>query len=421
MNNPDRRIPAEQRDPDRALRVLVRYSGTPKDTELANELLAHLRPLKRFAGVEVWTDDLIRPGDQTREAIDQAIQDADLALLLLSSDFLASDVLQDVEAPKLMGRYRSGSLRIIPVVLRSCVWEAHPWLAELHPLPKGAEPIASFDGDERDRVLTDVAWEITRLAGTSTPLGAVKRDGKATTVKQPDRSEPSAGSVGGHTYNINIHNSTIGGLGAGTGVNVTGTVAQGTAGSQSGAALRDGPDPHQALQAEPRQPSTQRERDVRSLHRLLTNIDLDAFDEFFDQAQSFLIPHRILHFLEGLRGVVGASKFHITDSVLRALVDEFVSSFVACFGFYRWFEARPLVRDYHFTVTRWEDRNEARKAQADFQAQVARARDAFDQLLSVVKEHYPEIDLVVTSAAARAEKAAFDERAEQVFGEKERG
>jgi hypothetical protein len=75
----------------------VRHSRSSKDTNLANELLAHLRPLERFAGIDLWTNDRLRARDVTRKEIERAIEGADVALLILSADFFSSDTLQDVE------------------------------------------------------------------------------------------------------------------------------------------------------------------------------------------------------------------------------------------------------------------------------------------------------------------------------------
>ena len=83
---------------DPKLRVLVRHSAAEKDVALAAELLQHLDPLKRFAGVDVWSEARIRPGDNWREEIQRAIDQADVALVLLSSDFLATDGLMDVSS-----------------------------------------------------------------------------------------------------------------------------------------------------------------------------------------------------------------------------------------------------------------------------------------------------------------------------------
>ena len=162
-------IPAEMAPLGRRpRRFLIRHSGSMKDTELVGELLAHLRPLERFAGIDIWTDDRVRAGDTTRSTVDEAIAEADVALLLLSADFLGSELLQDVEVPKLMERHRAGELRVIPVVLRSCVWEVHPWLAELRPLPRDGAPIALFEENQRDQVLTELTREIIKLATPAT-------------------------------------------------------------------------------------------------------------------------------------------------------------------------------------------------------------------------------------------------------------
>src|SRR5690349_7201909 len=151
------------RSADPKLRLLVRHSDSSKDRALAKELLDHLRPLQRFANLDVWSDARLRAGDETRREIDRAIGQADLALLLLSADFFAADTLLDVEVPKLMEKHRHGSLKVVPVLLRSCLWEAHPWLAELHPLPRDGKPSASHQGDDRDRVLTELVKEISGL------------------------------------------------------------------------------------------------------------------------------------------------------------------------------------------------------------------------------------------------------------------
>src|SRR5262249_54862455 len=96
---------------------------------------------------------------------------ADVALLLLSKDFLASDFLQEVEVPKLVERHQRGSLEVIPVLARSCLWEAHPWLRTLAPLPASREPVASFQGDGRDRALKEVVGGIAARGGRWTGSG----------------------------------------------------------------------------------------------------------------------------------------------------------------------------------------------------------------------------------------------------------
>ena len=145
---------------DRPLRVFVSFA--PADRELKDELLKHMAVLQRIGKVEPWSVDDVRAGGSWRQEVEAALAQADTALLLLSADFLSSDFLQDVEVPKLFDRRTNEGLHVIPVVLRTCPWEFHPWIRELKPLPLTGKAIAAHQGDERDQVLTQIAVEIAK-------------------------------------------------------------------------------------------------------------------------------------------------------------------------------------------------------------------------------------------------------------------
>src|SRR5262249_31931560 len=120
---------AVARPDGRPLRLLISFS--PKDQELKDQLVRHLAGPGRFAGIDLWTSDQVRPGQERTRAVDEAVNRADVALLLVSADFLASDFLQGVEVPKLVKRCEDGGLRVVPLLLRSCHWEVVPWLQGL--------------------------------------------------------------------------------------------------------------------------------------------------------------------------------------------------------------------------------------------------------------------------------------------------
>jgi hypothetical protein len=145
-----------------ALRVFISYSE--KDAELKDALLEQLQVLVHNAGVDVWTDDRVQPGDDYRKAIDEALRRADVALLLVSASFLASKLVKGNEMPALIERYERDGLRIIPVLLKACSWQVDPLLGRLQMLPRGGQAVASFSGGDRDQVLADIAGEIGRLA-----------------------------------------------------------------------------------------------------------------------------------------------------------------------------------------------------------------------------------------------------------------
>jgi hypothetical protein len=157
---------------DRQIRFLVRYSGHVRDVTLADELLRHMDVLTRFAGIDLWTDTRIKAGDTTQREIDQAIDQAHVALLLISSDFLASDTLLEHEVPRLLSRHQEGQVRVILVLLRSCLWKAHPWLKDLYSLPRNGQAIGSLSNRVRDSVLAEIVREVAEVAeiALSTPV-----------------------------------------------------------------------------------------------------------------------------------------------------------------------------------------------------------------------------------------------------------
>lgn len=205
----------------RPLRVLIRHSSSEEDIHWAQEIAKHLSAAERFGAVEVWSDErLLRGGDEIRPTIDDAIERADVVLLLLSADFLASDTLQVVEVPKLMTRQQDRGLHVIPVVLRSCLWKVQPWLRDLTPSPGNGVPLASLEGDRREAALASLAEELLALrAPRTTPShGAPPPPEIAAAPKASLPSETGA------TYNIHIHGSTVGPIGVGPGATVTGNV-----------------------------------------------------------------------------------------------------------------------------------------------------------------------------------------------------
>lgn len=205
----------------RPLRVLVRHSSSQEDINWAQEIAKHLRGAERFGAVEVWSDErLLRGGDEIRLTIDNAIERADVVLLLLSADFLASDTLQVVEIPKLMTRQQGGVLHVIPVVLRSCLWKVQPWLRDLTPSPSNGVPLASLEGDRREAALASLAEELLalRVPKATCSHGVPPPPERTTTPKA------SLSLEAGPTYNIHIHDSTVGPIGVGSGAVVTGNV-----------------------------------------------------------------------------------------------------------------------------------------------------------------------------------------------------
>jgi TIR domain len=118
--------------------------------------------LRRQGLIETWHDRRIGAGTEWAGAIDRELEAADIILLLVSADFLASDYIYDIELKRAMERHEAGTARVIPVILRPCLWQRGDF-AKLQALPRDGEPVTSSRWPSQDAALNNVAEGIARL------------------------------------------------------------------------------------------------------------------------------------------------------------------------------------------------------------------------------------------------------------------
>ncbi len=141
------------------LKVFVSYSHRDRETLAALE--THLSLLRRQGIIETWTDCAIAAGDEIDPAIREALDTADIVLLLVSADFLASDYCIEVELRRAIERHEAGTARVIPIIVRDCEWHSASF-GKLKALPEDGHPV-STSGD-RDAALVQVARAIRNIA-----------------------------------------------------------------------------------------------------------------------------------------------------------------------------------------------------------------------------------------------------------------
>jgi tetratricopeptide (TPR) repeat protein len=147
------------------------YSYSHKDEELRDQLENHLSMLKREGVISAWHDRRISAGQEWDGEIDEHLTSAAIILLLVSSDFLASNYCYDNEVKRAMERHEAHEARVIPVILRPCDWHSAPF-GKVQALPKDAKPVTRWA--DRDEAFLDIARGIRFAAEemTSTPHAA---------------------------------------------------------------------------------------------------------------------------------------------------------------------------------------------------------------------------------------------------------
>lgn len=121
----------------------VVFSYCHVDEDLRNELEKHLSPLKRMGRIETWHDRRINPGDVFEAEISEHFLKANIVLLLVSPDFIASNYCYEVEMRNALQRHERGEAIVIPVILRPCAWHSLPF-GKLLAATTDGKPIVKF-------------------------------------------------------------------------------------------------------------------------------------------------------------------------------------------------------------------------------------------------------------------------------------
>jgi hypothetical protein len=133
------------------------FSYNHQDEVLRNKLETHLSLLKRQGLIEPWHDRRITAGSELDAAISEHLEAADVILLLVSSDFLASEYCYSKEMMRALERHEAREARVIPVILRPCDWHSAPF-GKLLAAPRDGKAITMWPNE--DEAFTDVAVKV---------------------------------------------------------------------------------------------------------------------------------------------------------------------------------------------------------------------------------------------------------------------
>ena len=186
------------------MKINIFYSYSHKDESLQKELAKHLSILRRQGVIKTWHDRKITPGREWEGQIDQHMNSADIILLLISSDFIASDYCYDIELKRSIERHHAGDAIVIPIILRPVDWKGSPF-EKLQALPTDAKPVTSWSS--LDEAFFDIAKGLRKVceelqeSSTNKSAPSDRKITPLTTKKVPIKGEdlavssPKAGPV----------------------------------------------------------------------------------------------------------------------------------------------------------------------------------------------------------------------------------
>ncbi len=136
--------------------VNIFISYAHEDLDMKNSIEKYLWPLKKDQNVSIWFDQMIEPGTNWKNEIQQKMSDSDIIICIVSADYLSKDYIWELELKDAYARNK----KIIPVILRPCLWE-DTILNNFSALPNQGKPISKFE--DKDEAFNEIAKNLKIL------------------------------------------------------------------------------------------------------------------------------------------------------------------------------------------------------------------------------------------------------------------
>jgi len=155
-------------------KVFISYAR--EDETAAKRLLTELKELSNEGLIDLWYDSKILPAERFKTEILNQIDQAEIAVLLISPEFKASTFIKSVELPRIGHRHHDEHCRVLSIILKSTPqWESielshSTEIGQLQVLPKDGKPIDL--SNNRDEEWRSVERQIRKMVSVRDALEA---------------------------------------------------------------------------------------------------------------------------------------------------------------------------------------------------------------------------------------------------------
>ena len=138
--------------------IFISYSH--KDAEWLDRVTTHLKPLSRYYGIDEWDDRRLRTSDKWKEEISKALNNATIAILLFSPNFMASDFIINNELQPLLENADKKGVKIMPVMVRPCATLEESGLSDYQAPNDPKQTLCEMNEGEIDRTLSKLVEDV---------------------------------------------------------------------------------------------------------------------------------------------------------------------------------------------------------------------------------------------------------------------
>jgi hypothetical protein len=182
--------------PARRKTVFISYAH--KDRKWADELLTFMAPWIRDQRCALWDDSQIKPGAKWRAEIEKTLDEATVAVLLVTKSFIASDFIAKHELPPLAARAEKGQLRLLWIAVEHSSIQATV-LSQFQAVNDPSRPLEALSKPQRNAEMVRIAETIAdaatmgTLAGSFGIMDETSEPMQAEVEKRPERANRKFG------------------------------------------------------------------------------------------------------------------------------------------------------------------------------------------------------------------------------------
>lgn len=127
-----------------------------------------VHPTAQKHGLKIWSDHEIPVGAIWREEIEKALARTRIAVLLVSSDFLASGFIEKNELPPLLEAARTQGAHIFWIACRPCNVEDTE-IGKFQGANPPSKPLSALSKVAREKEMQRISQQLFRLSQATSP------------------------------------------------------------------------------------------------------------------------------------------------------------------------------------------------------------------------------------------------------------